>query len=55
MCSEVRTYVELSLGINLIPLQYPVVVIPCWDNFYRGINHGSLNLKVPTMNIEIRL
>jgi len=40
--------------INLIPLRYPMGVIPCRDYFNWGIKHFPSNLQVPTLDIEIK-
>ena len=52
-CDQTLISYFADLGINLILLQYPLVVNPCRDNhiLHVGINHLSLNLKV---DIEIK-
>ena len=43
-----------DIRINFITLRYPVMIIPCRDNFNWGINHWSSNLKVLTLDIKIK-
>ena len=62
--TEVRIFVNLvikhwspsyvDLRINSIPLRYPMVVKLCRDDFNLGIEHWSSNLKIPTLDIEIK-
>ena len=42
-----------DLRINLIPLRYPVVVIPCRDNFNWSFKHWFSNMKVTTLDFKI--
>ena len=45
---------EINLRINLIPLRYPMIDIPCRNTFNWRIKHWSSNLKVPILDIEIK-
>ena len=59
-CSEVRTFVLCwspsftNLRINLIPLRYPVMFISYRYNLNWLIKHWSSNLKVPTLDVDIK-
>ena len=49
---KVNTLFIISILINLIPILYSALNLPCMDYFNCGIMHFSLNLKVLTLDIR---